>query len=116
MILGHSGSGPDESERTPAPPQAAGTEPVLPGETTGEGTARTDACTARDGDRKTSLPRRRVLVVDDNVDAATSLAKLLTILCGQEVRVAYDGPSAEKLALEFRPEIALLDLGLPGMD
>ncbi|HEX8200363.1 MAG TPA: PAS domain S-box protein, partial [Isosphaeraceae bacterium] len=61
-------------------------------------------------------PRRRVLVVDDNVDAATSLAKLLARLMGQEVRVAHDGPDALGLAGEFRPEVVLLDIGMPGMD
>jgi CheY-like chemotaxis protein len=62
------------------------------------------------------LPRRRILVVDDNVDAAISLAKLLTTFYGQEVRVVHDGPSAVTAALEFRPEVALLDIGLPGLD
>jgi len=61
-------------------------------------------------------PRRRVLVVDDNVDAARSLARLLTKLHGQEVRVAHDGPEALGIAAEFRPEVVLLDIGLPGMD
>jgi two-component system, chemotaxis family, sensor kinase Cph1 len=59
--------------------------------------------------------RRRVLVVDDNVDAAQSLAMFLEIL-GHEVRVAHDGPSALALASGFTPELALLDIGLPGMD
>ncbi len=57
----------------------------------------------------------RVLVVDDNQDAANSLARLLRQQ-GQEVRVAYDGPSALTLAGEFHPEVAVLDIGLPGMD
>jgi CheY-like chemotaxis protein len=57
----------------------------------------------------------RVVVVDDNVDAAEGLALLLR-LSGQEVRVAYDGPSALALAGRFRPQVVLLDLGLPGMD
>lgn len=60
--------------------------------------------------------RRRVLVVDDNVDSAESLAVLLQ-MAGHEVRVAHDGPSALTLAREYRPEIVLLDIGLPaGMD
>jgi PAS domain S-box-containing protein len=63
-----------------------------------------------------SSPRRHILVVDDNRDAANSLARLLTILCRQEVRVAYDGPSALEAAASFRPEVVLLDIGLPGMD
>ena len=61
-------------------------------------------------------PRRRILVVDDNVDAAVSLARLLARLYGQEVRVAHDGPEALAVAGEFRPEVVLLDIGLPGMD
>ena len=63
-----------------------------------------------------SPPRRRILVVDDNVDAATSLARLLSRLMGQEVRVAHDGPAALEVAGAFRPELVLLDIGMPGMD
>lgn len=59
--------------------------------------------------------RHRVLVVDDNVDAAVSLGMLLK-LAGQDVRVAYDGPTALRLAIDFRPALVLLDLGMPGMD
>jgi CheY-like chemotaxis protein len=59
--------------------------------------------------------KRRILVVDDNEDAAGSLARMLQAL-GHTVRVAHDGPSALTLARRFCPEIALLDIGLPGMD
>ncbi len=58
---------------------------------------------------------RRVLVIDDSVDVTTSMRYLLQGL-GQDVRVAHDGPTALKLALEFRPELVFLDLGLPFMD
>jgi len=58
---------------------------------------------------------RRLLVVDDNKDAADSLAALLKLL-GNDVRTAYDGPSAVKIALEYHPDLLLLDIGLPGMD
>jgi signal transduction histidine kinase/CheY-like chemotaxis protein len=58
---------------------------------------------------------RRVLVVDDNVDAADSLALLLR-LEGQEVQVAYEGPSALALAEAGPPALAFLDLGMPKMD
>jgi PAS domain S-box-containing protein len=58
---------------------------------------------------------RRILVVDDNRDAAETLAFLLRSR-GQEVRIAYDGVSALKLADSFQPEVVLLDIGLPGMD
>jgi PAS domain S-box-containing protein len=59
--------------------------------------------------------RHRVLVVDDNHDVATSLVRVLTRVWGQEVRVAHDGPSAVEVAVEFQPELVLLDIGLPGM-
>lgn len=57
----------------------------------------------------------RVLVVDDNVDAAKSLAMLLKFQ-GHQIQVAYDGPMALKTADEFRPEVVLLDIGLPRLD
>src|SRR5262249_25681204 len=56
---------------------------------------------------------RRVLVVDDNRDAADSLAELLR-LAGHDVRTAYDGPSALEVVVGYRPEAILLDLGMPG--
>ncbi|MFL5506495.1 MAG: response regulator, partial [Gemmatimonadales bacterium] len=58
---------------------------------------------------------RRVLVVDDNADAAESLAQLLA-LKGHEVRVAYDGLSGVALARAFEPDVVLLDIGMPGLD
>src|SRR5688572_20736838 len=54
----------------------------------------------------------RVLVVDDNQDAADSLGTLLGVM-GYDVRIAYDGPEAIVAADEFRPAVALLDIGLP---
>jgi len=59
-----------------------------------------------------SASDRRVLVVDDNEDAADSLATLLGVMHYQ-VRVAYDGPEAIEAADEFTPAVALLDIGLP---
>jgi signal transduction histidine kinase len=58
---------------------------------------------------------RRVLVVEDNPDAARSLATLLR-LEGHDVRLASDGPQALAAAAESRPDVVLCDLGLPGMD
>ena len=59
--------------------------------------------------------RRRVLVVDDNADSAESLALALT-LEGHDAKLAYDGPGAVEVALAFKPQVALLDIGLPGMN
>jgi CheY-like chemotaxis protein len=58
---------------------------------------------------------RRVLVADDNEDSATSLALLLSML-GHETRTASDGAEAVKVAAEFRPEIAFLDIGMPRLN
>ena len=58
---------------------------------------------------------RRVLVVDDNVDAAATLELLLKSL-GHETRMAHDGVRALDIAREFRPEVILLDIGMPGLD
>ena len=57
----------------------------------------------------------RVLVVDDNVDSADSIAMLLQV-SGHDVRVAYSGPDALETAAEYQPDIVLLDIGLPGID
>jgi CheY-like chemotaxis protein len=62
-----------------------------------------------------SVPPSRVLVVEDNADSAEGVAALLRI-SGLEVEIAADGPSALKLCRDFRPDLVLLDIGLPGMD
>jgi len=60
-------------------------------------------------------PQRRVLVVDDNTSAAEVLA-LLVKMFGNEVRTAHNGEQALALAEEFRPDLVLMDLGMPVMD
>jgi signal transduction histidine kinase/ActR/RegA family two-component response regulator len=59
--------------------------------------------------------RRRVLVVDDNADAADTLGNVLK-MAGHEVQCVYDGPSALAAAERLCPDVILLDIGLPGMD
>ena len=61
------------------------------------------------------LPCRRILVVDDNVDAAMMLAMMLG-LSGHVTRTAFTGEEALDAAVEFQPEIAFVDIGLPGID
>jgi PAS domain S-box-containing protein len=60
-------------------------------------------------------PPRRVLVVDDNVDAAESIGKILKLF-GHDVRCEYEGRSALSAAREYEPDVIVLDIGLPGMD
>jgi CheY-like chemotaxis protein len=61
------------------------------------------------------LPSRRVLVVDDNEDAANSMGRLLRLL-GAEVAVAHNGYAALEMLSKFQPNVVLLDIGMPGMD
>lgn len=60
-------------------------------------------------------PPRRVLVVDDNVDAAMMLATILA-RWGHQVHMVHDGPAAMQVVHSYRPEVLLLDIGLPGLD
>ena len=62
-----------------------------------------------------AMQTSRVLVVDDNVDTARGLARLLKLL-GHDVRTAHDGPTAIEAARDHQPDFVLLDIGLPGMD
>jgi DNA-binding response OmpR family regulator len=64
---------------------------------------------------RTAARKRRVLVVDDNRDLAKTWARLLG-LSGHEVRIAFDGLQGLNLAKVFRPDVALLDVGLPDID
>ncbi len=68
----------------------------------------------------TEVPRppavsKRVLVVEDSLDSAETLGELLT-RWGHEVRLANDGASAVRAAREFRPQVILLDIGLPDVN
>jgi signal transduction histidine kinase len=67
------------------------------------------------GSTESAVAERRILVVDDNIDGADSLAELLQAL-GSRVEVAHDGATALEIAKRFLPEICLVDIGLPEMD
>ncbi len=60
-------------------------------------------------------PSLRVLVVDDSLDTAETVAMLLKTR-GHDVRIVHDGPSTLQAALDYRPDVVLLDIGLPGLD
>jgi signal transduction histidine kinase/ActR/RegA family two-component response regulator len=78
--------------------------------------ARVEAAREEEEEERAAAPkRRRVLVVDDNADAADLLAELLTA-AGHEVVVAYDGEQAIERNAEKPCDVAILDLGLPGID
>jgi PAS domain S-box-containing protein len=69
-------------------------------------------CTGREPEPS---PKRKILVVDDNRDAASSLAMLLRVM-GNETRTADDGLQAVNLADEFRPDVIVMDIGLPKLN
>jgi PAS domain S-box-containing protein len=66
-------------------------------------------------ERSASTERYRLLVVDDNLDAANSLGMILR-LKGHQVRIAHSGPAALELVESHQPEMIFLDIGMPGMD
>ena len=72
------------------------------------------ACQTPENAPSPSMTSRRILVVDDNKDAANSLAALMQAW-GHQTRVAHVGSAALEIAREFRPQVVLLDLGLPGI-
>jgi PAS domain S-box-containing protein len=92
------GQGSELVIRLPALPEASAAAEPQPGQAAPEAETR----------------RRRVLVVDDNVDVADSLAMLLELL-EHDVAVAHDGLEAIDKAESFRPAVILLDIGLPGL-
>ena len=75
------------------------------------------AAPAKESSSGPTLPTggRRVLIIEDNKDAADSLREALTF-SGHEVEVAFDGPTGIDAARDFHPEIIICDIGLPGMD
>jgi len=74
----------------------------IPGATAGKATA-------------TDEPTKKFLVVDDNRDAADSLAEVLRLL-GHSAKVAYNGPDALEIAKTYKADAALVDIGMPGMN
>jgi PAS domain S-box-containing protein len=79
--------------------------PVLPGRGERAAVAKPDS----------SASKRRILVVDDNVDSASSMATMLELL-GNEVSTAHDGLEAVALAEELRPQVVLMDIGMPNLN
>ncbi len=79
------------------------------------GESQTPPATPTVRDWQQALARRTVLVVDDNCDAAESLAELLRI-AGAAVYTAHNGPDALRVAAERRLDVGVLDIGMPGMD
>jgi PAS domain S-box-containing protein len=73
------------------------------------------SATAAEPNERAIQTRHRILIIDDNRDAAASLAALLG-LKGNETRSTYDGLAGLKVAAEFQPDIVLLDIGMPGLD
>jgi CheY-like chemotaxis protein len=66
-------------------------------------------------DTKPAVPLN-ILIVEDNPDARTTMRMLLTIAHGHTVHEASDGASGVRAALELKPDVALIDLGLPDLD
>jgi signal transduction histidine kinase len=102
------------SVRSPGPGLGSEFEIRLPaagaGSSTEDGAAGASSPVGSDVDG-----RRRILIVDDNVDGADMMGEALTDF-GHKTHVAYDGPTALRVATQFAPDLALLDIGLPVMD
>ena len=62
-----------------------------------------------------STPRRRILIIDDSRDGGESMTLLLRVL-GADVQLVHSGRTALEAVGEFRPDVVLLDIGMPGMD
>ena len=92
------GSGSGSEFTVPLPPAASANEGSAP--------------LAETGDAAVASQHRRILVADDNQDSAISMAMLFELM-GHEVRTARDGQQAVEVARTFRPELVLLDIGMP---
>jgi two-component system, chemotaxis family, CheB/CheR fusion protein len=66
--------------------------------------------------KRDAVPQHKILIVDDNADAAESLSLLMTTMGAGEVKTAFNGGEALKLGAQLRPDIVLLDLSMPDMD
>jgi CheY-like chemotaxis protein len=88
---------------------------VLPLARAGDGTRPAEPEAGTEAEAEEPTGALRLLVVDDNLDAAETLAELLGTM-GYEVRQAGDGEAALKVAEKFAPHVVLLDIGLPGMN
>ena len=76
----------------------------------------TDAALPAEASRRIQpLPSKRILIVDDSRDGGESLAMLLRVL-GADVALAHSGRAALDCINSFRPDVVLLDIGMPGMD
>lgn len=93
---------------------------AIPAETTPAETTPVDSTPGTNGSAPAIAPAPdvapvRVLVVDDNVDSANSLSRLVQLM-GHQVETVYDGPAALARCVEFQPDVVLLDIGLPGLN
>jgi len=75
----------------------------------------TQLVSATEGRSAAGRLERRVLVIDDNEDAANATAMLIDDM-GGDARVAYDGETALAMFTEYQPDVVLLDIGMPGLD
>ena len=80
-----------------------------------EETPKKPAVPASEGEPSDSGSKRRILVVDDNRDGAESLGVMLRLM-GNEVRIAHDGIEAVEQAEQFRPDLVLMDVGMPRLN
>ncbi len=66
-------------------------------------------------ERETRIPRKKILVVDDNRDIADTMGKIVRMF-GSDIRVGYSGKEALEIVNNFKPDVAFLDIGMPVMD